>query len=103
MRAADDRRVAGWRMVRQYLHESAEDGTARLQIHPRCSELIRCLQALQCDPNRIEDAASHPHHLTHAPEALRYGVMSDAAFYRAAHTSNPEAFRMPARCEKSFW
>ena len=103
MRAADDRRVAGWRMVRQYLHEAVEDKGARLQIHPGCGELIRCMQALQYDPNRLEDAASHPHHLTHAPEALRYGVMSDAAFYRAAHTSNPEAFRMPARCEKSFW
>ncbi|MBQ8719064.1 MAG: phage terminase large subunit [Clostridia bacterium] len=103
MRAADDRRVAGWRMVRQYLHETAADGRPRLMIHPGCGELIRCMQALQCDEHRMEDAASHPHHLTHAPEALRYGVMSDAAHYRAASTSNSEAFRMPARYEERFW
>jgi phage terminase large subunit len=103
MRAADDRRVAGWRMVRQYLHEVTEDGKPRLQMHPRCGELIRCMQALQCDENRVEDASSHPHHLTHAPEALRYGVMSDAAHYSAAHEKNTDAFRMPARYEKSIW
>ena len=90
-------------MVRQYLHEVTEDGKPRLQIHPRCGELIRCMQALQCDEYRVEDASSHPHHLTHAPEALRYGVMSDAAHYSAAHEKNTEAFRMPARYEKSIW
>jgi phage terminase large subunit len=74
MVAADDRRVAGWRVVRQYLGASA--GSPTLRICRRCTELIRCLPALLCDENRPEDASSHPHSITHAPEALRYGLMS---------------------------
>ena len=42
----------------------------------RCRELISCMQALLCDANVPEDAASVPHAVTHAPEALRYGLMS---------------------------
>ena len=74
MRRADDRRVEGWRLVREYLH--GEGGVARLKIAAGCCELIACMKGLLCDAGRPEDAADHPHHLTHAPEALRYGVMS---------------------------
>jgi hypothetical protein len=71
---ADDRRVAGWRQLREYLH--GKDGVPFLYVDSQCSELISCMQGLLCDPHRPEDAASHPHALTHAPEALRYAVMS---------------------------
>ena len=71
---ADDRRIPGWRVLREYL--SVRDGSSRLRISSACSELIRCLPALLCDPNRAEDASSEPHSVTHAPEALRYAVMS---------------------------
>ncbi|MBQ7398162.1 MAG: phage terminase large subunit [Clostridia bacterium] len=71
---ADDRRVAGWRRLREYLH--GKDGVSDLRISKRCTELISCMQSLLCDPHRPEDAASHPHAVTHAPEALRYAVMS---------------------------
>ena len=71
---ADDRRVAGWRQLREYLN--GRDGTPWLTVHAQCTELISCMQGLLCDPHRPEDAASHPHALTHAPEALRYAVMS---------------------------
>ena len=74
LRIADDRRVAGWRVVREYLH--GKDGVPRLVISARCAELIRCMQGLLCDPSRPEDASSSPHELTHAPEALRYALMS---------------------------
>ena len=74
MVAADDRRVAGWRVVREYL--GSHNGTPKLYISSCCSELARCLPALICDPLRPEDAANEPHSITHAPEALRYGVMS---------------------------
>jgi phage terminase large subunit len=74
LRRADDRRVAGWRQLREYLH--GKDGVPSLHIDSQCSELISCMQGLLCDPHRPEDAASHPHALTHAPEALRYAVMS---------------------------
>ena len=74
MIAADDRRIPGWRMLREYLGEL--DGVPRLRISRECPELIRCIPALLFDSNRAEDASSEPHSVTHAPEALRYAVMS---------------------------
>lgn len=74
MIAADDRRIPGWRVLREYL--SPTESSAHLRIDSSCRELIRCLPALLCDKNRPEDASCEPHALTHAPEALRYAVMS---------------------------
>lgn len=74
MRRADDRRIAGWRVVREYL--SGRDGVPSLRVARQCRELISCMQALLCDANRPEDASSTPHAVTHAPEALRYALMS---------------------------
>ena len=74
MCAADDRRIAGWRILREYLHGA--EGQAKLLISPSCRVLIDSLPALLCDPNRPEDASGEPHAVTHAPEALRYAVMS---------------------------
>ena len=92
---ADDRRVAGWRQLREYLHGS--DGTPRLYIHSQCSELISCMQGLLCDAHRAEDAASHPHALTHAPEALRYAVMSRTGVGKADDQRGGADFRFGAK------
>lgn len=75
MRPADDRRVAGWRLMREHLADR-EDGRPGLIISRRCRELIRCLPALLFDKNRSEDASGEPHSVTHSPEALRYALMS---------------------------
>ena len=72
LRPADNRRVPGWRAVRELL-------AGRLHIHVGCATLISSMSGLLCDPRRPEDAADEPHVLTHAPEALRYAVMSRAA------------------------
>lgn len=74
MVAADDRRVAGWRVLREYL--GGHNGKPKLYISSTCVELTRCLPALICDPLRAEDVSNEPHSITHAPEALRYAVMS---------------------------
>ena len=74
MIAADDRRIPGWRALKEYL--SFREGKPRLYICRCCSNLISSMQALLCDKNRIEDASSEPHSITHTPEALRYAVMS---------------------------
>ena len=74
MVAADDRRIAGWRVLKEYLSSRIEG--PKLYICSRCTELISSMQALLCDKNRIEDASSEPHSITHTPEALRYAVMS---------------------------
>lgn len=71
---ADDRRIPGWRVVRDYLGGS--EGEVRLKICSECTELIHSMTSLLCDKSRAEDAASEPHSVTHAPEALRYGLMS---------------------------
>ncbi len=74
MVAADDRRIPGWRVLREYLNDS--ESSPRLLISSKCEELIRCIPLLLCDSGRPEDASSEPHSVTHAPEALRYAVMS---------------------------
>ena len=80
MQAADDRRVPGWRILREYLTRDEEK--PHLRIVKSCKVLIRSLESLLCDPNRAEDASGEPHAVTHAPEALRYGVMSRSFFCR---------------------
>ena len=74
---ADDSRIAGWRVVREYLKSGVSDGgSPKLIIDSSCKNLIRCLPLLRFDERVKEDAAGTPHELTHAPEALRYAVMS---------------------------
>ncbi|MBO5937924.1 MAG: phage terminase large subunit [Clostridia bacterium] len=75
MLPADDRRIPGWRVLREYLSTTGGK-EPKLRILPTCHELIRSLPALLCDPNRPEDASGEPHSITHAPEALRYALMS---------------------------
>ena len=74
MISADDRRIPGWRILREYL--CAKGGHPYIRISRACRELIACLPSLLCDPDRPEDASGKPHRITHAPEALRYAVMS---------------------------
>lgn len=74
MVAADDRRVPGWRVLKDYL--SAKEGSPKLLISKTCQNLINSMQSLLCDKNRVEDASTNPHAITHSPEALRYAVMS---------------------------
>ena len=80
MTAADNRRVPGWRILREYLN--TESDSPSLFISQSCQELIRCLPALLCDATRPEDASDEPHSVTHAPEALRYAVMSRFGAWR---------------------
>ena len=72
---ADDRRVAGWRAVREYIAGTQHS----LKVTSQCKELIRCMSSLVYDKDRPEDASDTPHSITHLPEALRYAVMSRIA------------------------
>ncbi len=94
MRPADDRRIPGWRLLREYLAGGDDRGTdgggkPRLIVSSVCRELIRCLPLLLYDGTRKEDASGEPHSVTHAPEALRYAVMS------RAQAPEPEAAPLP--------
>ena len=74
---ADNRRVAGWRALRERLAARENGG---IVISPECDNLISSLPALLCDRIVPEDASGTPHHITHSPEALRYAVMSRPVF-----------------------
>ena len=67
---ADSRRIAGWRVVKEYLKNN------KISVFSTCTNLIRALSSLCYDKNVPGDAADTPHDITHAPEALRYALMS---------------------------
>ncbi len=72
---ADNSRIAGWRVVREYL-KAGEFTKPKLLISCSCKNLVRCLPLLRFDEHIREDASDSPHEITHAPEALRYALMS---------------------------
>ena len=86
---ADNDRIAGWRRIREFLRPLPEGGAA-LGIFPCCVNLIRTLPKLTFDPVKTEDAASSPHEYTHAPDALRYALMSAPFFPSAPQTKKPK-------------
>ena len=68
-------RLDGWSAVKEWLRVRDDaDGAkrARLRIFNTCKNLIRTLQAVQHDEKKINDVATEPHELTHAPDALRH-------------------------------
>lgn len=75
LKAGNDR-VQGWYALREWLrpYEGESGMTANLLIFDNCTNLIRCLPALQFDERNPEDCAKEPHEYTHAPDALRYFV-----------------------------
>lgn len=62
-------RESGWLAVKELLAE--KNGKVGLKIFSFCTELIRCLPALQIDRQKPSDCANEPHEITHAPDALR--------------------------------
>ncbi len=90
---ADDRRIPGWRALREYL--AGTDG-AGLHISRDCPTLIASMRALCFDRVRVEDAADTPHDITHAPEALRYAAMSRVP-------AAEDGFRMVTSAGRQYW
>lgn len=67
-------RLDGWAAVHEWLKVRKNEFNElkpRLQIFSNCINLIRCLPELQYDEKRVNDAATEPHEITHAPDALR--------------------------------
>lgn len=70
---ADNARLVGWQRVREYL-AIAPDGEPYWRFFPAaCPNLARTLPSLVYDHRRAEDAAQGE---DHAPESLRYALMS---------------------------
>ncbi len=68
---SSNNREAGWLAIKELL-KLDKNGEARLHIFNTCTELIKCLPALQIDKKRPTDCSTEPHDITHAPDALRY-------------------------------
>ncbi|MBQ8404990.1 MAG: phage terminase large subunit [Clostridia bacterium] len=64
-------RVSGWLALKEWLKKD-ENGRAMLTIDRKCKNILRTLPLLMHDPHRQGDAATEPHEITHAPDALRY-------------------------------
>ena len=64
-------REAGWLAIKELLKTDA-NGISKLVIFDTCTELIKCIPALQVDSKRPTDCSTEPHNITHAPDALRY-------------------------------
>ncbi|NLK39472.1 MAG: hypothetical protein GX303_04395 [Clostridiales bacterium] len=77
---ADNNREGGWLELKEWLKPiptpDGEGEGARLRIFDTCTELIRCLPALQRDEKNPGDCARYPHEITHVCDALRYFVRS---------------------------
>lgn len=87
----DNSRVNGWYELKEWLKPQLScDGSMqpRLKIFENCRNLIRTLPALRFDDKNPNDVAKNPHELTHAPDALRGFVMSQAAGYNYSQKRN---------------
>ena len=79
LRPAGNSRIPGWRMFREYLKPVKDrygNLTPKLMICANCTEAIKSIPQLQYHETILEDASSNPHEITHAPESIRYAVMS---------------------------
>lgn len=76
---ASNDRLAGWAACKEWMKPvKAPDGgiTARLHIFETCPTLIKNIGLLQHDERNPCDAATEPHNITHACDALRYLLVS---------------------------
>ena len=68
---SNNNREAGWLAIKELLKVDS-NGHSKLVIFDTCTELIKCLPALQTDPKKPTDCSTEPHDITHAPDGLRY-------------------------------
>ena len=89
-------REAGWLAIKELLRK--RDGRApKLRIFSHCTEIIKCLPALQIDKIRPTDCQNEPHEITHAPDALR----GFAIFY--AHPAEKSEDKRRAFWTQDMW
>lgn len=91
---AENNRIQGWLALHEWLTPRENEFgklSPRLRIFSSCVNLIRTLPALAVSQKNPNDAASEPHELTHAPDALRYFVASQPTA-RVKHTQDENRF-----------
>lgn len=68
-------RVAGWYELKRRLQPVENEfgeKKPKMVFFSTCVNVIRCLPQLQHDEKKVNDCATEPHEITHAPDALRY-------------------------------
>jgi len=86
---ADNSRVIGWQRCREYMAE-APDGIPWWQTFDNCRNLIRTLPMLIYDDHNAEDVADGIE--DHAPESLRYALMSRPSKTKIPEKPKPRAY-----------
>jgi phage terminase large subunit len=71
---ADNDRKQGWQIVQEMLSDHLADGQPRLMIHKDCQKLIAAIPCLVASKNDSRDVAPSP--VDHAPDALRYALLT---------------------------
>lgn len=71
-------RIQGWLCLKEWLKIYETDGKkqSNMKICRNCTNLLRTLPQLLYDSKNPGDAATQPHEITHAPDALRYFASS---------------------------
>lgn len=92
---ANNKRVPGWRALREYLMPIMDrygEEKPKIRFFRNCTTIIDHLPQLQHDDRNPEDASGTPHEITHAPESIRYGIMS-----------RPRALHIVEQKKRDFW
>ena len=69
---ANNDRITGWLMVKEFLKVQQHTGRPKLMISQECPHLIESLKMIQHDENNVNDCAKEPHEITHSCDAIRY-------------------------------
>jgi len=86
---ADNSRVIGWQRCREYM-DDAPDGVPWWRVTDNCKNLIRALPEMIYDDHNAEDVADGLE--DHAPESLRYALMSRPAKTRVPKQQKPKPY-----------
>lgn len=94
---ADNSRVDGWANLREYLR------LRLVRIHKRCSNTIRTLKNLPKHPHRPDDSDNRNEAGVedHAPDMLRYGLMSRPVMGRALTEDEKQAIEAARLAKES--
>ena len=87
-------RECGWLAVKELL--IGGEGRQSVRFFSSCTEIIKCLPALVVDKIRPTDCSTEPHHITHAPDALR----GFAIFYSRPA---PTEYKIKMKWTKDMW
>ena len=95
LQPATNDRLAGWERVHAMLDWS-EEMPPILQVFNTCTNLIRTMPRLTKNPNKPEDVDDDPNLEDHAPDALRYLLMS-AHWLESTRRQSPRGYKMRGR------